>query len=206
MIKRILLFTAFALALTFVSKAQHLELYPFAGYTFGTHCYVTGGTAKLSDGFTYGGTLSIVAGQNNSVEVTYMRQDATGTANSIIPGFINVKDPMSVNYIFIGGSRLFPVNDMVTPFFGANVGMGILASKDNYFSNIEKLAFGVDLGVKIMVSDKVGIRLQSNLNMPVTNVGAGLWWSSGGGSSVGVTGNIPFVQFGFTGGLILRMK
>ena len=148
----------------------------------------------------------MVAGQYNAIELTYMRQDATASAESMYSGFVNMSDPVSANYIYLGGSRLFPVNDKMTPFAGLNVGMGILGSKDNYFSNIEKLAFGLDLGVKIMVSDKVGIRLQSNFQMPVTNVGAGLWWSSGGGSSVGVTGNIPFVQFGFTGGLIMRMK
>jgi hypothetical protein len=204
--RKIFLLSALLLSIIITSNAQSIELYPFAGYTFGTHCYVATGKARLSDGFTYGGTLSFVAGQHNSLELTYLRQDATATAEGLYSGFQKFSDPVSINYIFLGGSRLYPVNDKLTPFTGAHVGMAILGSKHDTFSNIEKLAFGVDVGVKIMVSDKVGIRLQSNLNMPVTNVGAGLWWSSGSGSSVGVTGNIPFVQFGFTGGLILKMK
>ncbi len=204
--RKIFLLSALLLSLLITSNAQNIELYPFAGYTFGTHCYVATGKARLSDGFTYGGTLTFGTGQHSSLELTYLRQDATATAENLYSNFPRFSDPVSINYIFLGGSRLYPINDKVTAFTGGNIGMAILGSKNNTFDNIEKLAFGFDVGVKIMVSDKVGIRLQSNLNMPVTNVGAGLWWGSGSGSSVGVTGNIPFVQFGFTGGLILKMK
>jgi hypothetical protein len=61
-------------------------------------------------------------------------------------------------------------------------------------------------GVKYFFTPGVGQRLQADLTFPVTNVGGSLWWSPGSGTSVGVSSYVPFLQFGFTGGLVLKLK
>lgn len=202
--KKLLFLSALMLTLAFTSIAQGVEFTPFAGYTFGDRFNIRGGTARIGDGFTYGGFITFHAGDHNAVELTYMRQDMFVTANS---SFITIMNsPASSNYIMLGGSRLFPVSDKLTPFAGFNVGIGVYGSRNNTFDNFEKLAFGLVGGVKIFLNERIGIRLQSNLNFPLTNVGGAFWWSSGGGTSVGVTGSIPFVQFGFNGGLIFKLQ
>jgi hypothetical protein len=64
---------------------------------------------------------------------------------------------------------------------------------------------GIDAGVKIMVSEKVGLRLQTNFIFPITSAGGSFYWSSGG-SGVGLTGYVPIWSFGFNGGLIFKIK
>jgi hypothetical protein len=203
--KKIILICFLLFTVAISSQAQSIEINPFAGYNFGDKFYIYGGNARIGDGFTYGGTLTLVAGEYNAIELTYMRTDMTVNAYSNYLGF-DISDPSSSNYIVIGGSRLFPVTDKLIPYAGANIGLGIFASRNDTYSSVEKLAVGLDAGLKLFLTDKVGLRLQSNLYFPVTNVGAGLWWSSGGGTSVGASGSVPFVQFGFTGGLIFKIK
>lgn len=197
----IFLLTVFALT----SIAQSVELTPIAGYTFRSTVNITNGEARINDGFTYGGALTIAPSPYNAIEISYYRYETTATAQSGYSGFEFVSKDVAVNYMLIGGQRLFPVNDKVTPFTGFNIGAGWLGSKDDSFSTITKFAMGFDAGVKIMVSEKVGLRLQTNFIFPITSAGGSFYWGSGG-SGVGLTGYVPIWSFGFNGGLIFKIK
>lgn len=159
----------------------------------------------MNDGFTYGGALTIAPGKYNVVEISYYRYQTTATAKSNYSGFIDFSDPIAVNYMLIGGQRLFPASEMVTGFSGFNIGASWLGSRDDKFSTITKFAVGIDAGVKIMATEKVGIRLQANLNCPISDVGGTFYWGTGG-PGVGMSGYVPIWSFGFNGGLILRIK
>jgi hypothetical protein len=204
MIKKLLILSLLMIALTTTSIAQRIEICPFAGYTFADIFTITGGTARIGDGITYGGSVGLEKGERYLFELTYLRTDMTLTAYSSYDN-IDVEDAGSSNYIMIGGNRLFGTPGKVVPYAGISVGIGILASKDNTFDNIEKLAFGLDAGIKIPVSEKFGIRVQSNLNFPFVNVDGVLWWSSSSGNSAVATSNVPFLQFGFTAGLVYKI-
>ena len=193
------------LAFTLTTIAQSVELTPIAGYTFRSTVQITNGEARVNDGFTYGGALTIAPSPYNAIEISYYGYQTTATAQSSYSGFEFVSKDVSVNYILIGGQRLFPVNDKVTPFTGFNVGAGWLGSKDDSFSTITKFSMGFDAGVKIMVSEKVGLRLQTNFIFPITSAGGSFFWGSGG-SGVGLTGYVPIWSFGFNGGLIFKIK
>ncbi|MHC1777963.1 MAG: hypothetical protein AB9834_21360 [Lentimicrobium sp.] len=205
MIRKLLFLSLIMLAITTNSKAQDIEICPFAGYTFADIFTITGGTARIGDGFTYGGSVAVTAGERYFVELTYSRTDMILSAYSSYAS-VDVEDAGNSNYILIGGNRLFGSSGKVVPYAGLSIGMGILASKENTFENIERLAFGLDAGIKIPVSDKFGIRIQSNLNFPFVNVDGVLWWSSSSGNSVVATSNVPFLQFGLTGGLVYKIR
>jgi len=193
------------MAITFKSIAQSVELTPIVGYTFRSTVQITNGEARINDGFTFGGALTIAPSPYNAIEISYYRYETNATAQSGYSGFEFVSKDVAVNYMLIGGQRLFPVNDKVTPFTGFNIGAGWLGSKDDSFSTITKFAMGFDAGVKIMVSEKVGLRLQTNFNFPITSAGGSMYWGSGG-SGVGLTGYVPIWSFGFNGGLIIKIK
>ncbi len=59
-------------------------------------------------------------------------------------------------------------------------------------------------GAKILLSDKLGIRLQARLGLPMEM--NGLYFGAGtGGVSSGVGFRIPMVQFDLSAGVILRL-
>ena len=84
--------------------------------------------------------------------------------------------------------------------------MGIYTGKENDIGTTTKFSVGLNGGVKYFLSDIIGIRIMAILNMPITDVSGGFWWSSGGGTSIGLSSNVPFLQFGFMGGLVINLN
>lgn len=69
-----------------------------------------------------------------------------------------------------------------------------------------RFAVGLNVGGAYYFTEQLGLRIQANLNAPVTDIGANLWWSPGSGIDVGVSSYTPVLQFGFTGGLVVRLN
>lgn len=202
--KKIILLICLTILTNTLIKAQDLQFTPFAGYTFADKFKFDRGNARIGDGFTYGGILSYVIDNSVAIELTYSRQDCDVSAYSDYHE-IDVWGPISANYIYLGGSKLLPLNEEMFLFTGTNIGMGIYSGKDNNLGSTTKFAVGFNGGLKYFFSDRVGFRLQANLNLPITDVGAGFWWG-GGGPSVGLSSRVPFLQFGFTGGLVFNLN
>lgn len=198
----------FALSISFISLsqviAQGIEITPITGYTFQAGFNTSNGRAFLRDGQNWGGSIGYTLESNIEVELAYNYLGTRAVARSVNLQ-TDINTPAQVHYATIGANKLFPTSDKLTFFTGFKLGTGTLAFPESNTGNITKFITGFQGGLKIFPSDKVGIRLQANLMMPIVGAGASLWWSPGGGSAVGVTGWSPIVQFGFTGGLIFRL-
>lgn len=191
-------------AIVFESQAQ-VEITPFTGYTFDHSFPILGGRATLGGGQTFGGMLGFGLNEFAEVELLYSYQGGNSTARSSSLSN-DVRTRTAAHYALIGVNRLFPTSSQMAFFTGLKVGTGTLASLDNDFTNITRFAVGINGGMKYFFTEKVGLRLQANLMMPISNVGANLWWSPGGGTQVGVSGWSSVIQFGFTGGLVFRLS
>lgn len=200
-----LAFLALFLGVVFASRAQSIEFTPLAGYTFGDNVYFNGGKAHLGDGFTWGGSLTFAASQYNAIEFTYTRQvsDSYAKTNN---GNMLLDTPVAINYILAGATRLMPVSEKATMFAGMDMGVGVFGSPEDDFSTRTKFDFGFKGGAKLWFSEKIGLRLQANLNFPVTSNGGYYWWNPVTGQTYGATSFIPIAQFGFTGGLIFKLR
>ena len=205
MLKKIILLGCFIFAITLVSRAQRFELTPFGGYTFADKIPIELGEATIKGGITYGGIFSFDFKKRNTFEIIFSRMDATATAYSDVPGFIDMTDQVDVNYILAGIKWRFPINKQALFFAGINLGPGIIASKDDKFTTMTKFAIGVDAGIKYSLSEKLGLRFQAFLNTPVTDEGETIWWSSGTGTTAGSTSYFPLTQFGLTAGLVFHI-
>jgi hypothetical protein len=203
---RKLVFILSFLLLPFIDLiAQGVEITPFTGYTFQAGFNISGGRAFLRDGQTWGGMMGFSLNEATEVELGYSYQGTSAVArsNSLQE---NVDIPAQVHYATIGVNRLFPTSEKMTFFAGAKMGTGTLAFPDGEYRNITRFSAGFQGGMKFYASDRVGLRVQANLMMPIVGVGTSLWWSPGAGTSVGLTGWSPIAQFGFTGGLVFRLQ
>jgi len=109
------------------------ELTPFGGYTFADKFNIDQGTASISDGFTYGATVSMITDKVNALEFTYSRLEAHVSAFSEYHG-IDMNSPVGLNYIFIGGTRKFPLNLKPLQFFsGVNIRVAPIGANDIAF-------------------------------------------------------------------------
>lgn len=203
--KRFFILFTLSFAMASLSVAQSVEISPMIGYNFADKFNVDGGTARISDGMSYGGSITIIPQGFNSIELTYRRMDGTMTANSVYLSK-SFEEPVSTNYVFISGNRMAPLSKSVMFTGGLNLGVGFITSKNDVFSTVTKFAMGLNAGIKYFVNDKAGIRVQANLDFPVTSIGATFGWSSSGGAYAGAGGYVPFWQFGFSGGLVYKLR
>jgi hypothetical protein len=112
---------------------------------------------------------------------------------------------MIVEYYQIGALNVFEMpGSNLKPFAGLTLGAsrfnpnGTERGDEWFFSG----TFGA--GVKIIPSERIGIRLQGRLLLPFQWGSAGLWCGTGG-CSAGVGTTSVFIQGDFTAGLIIRL-
>ncbi|MCL6259044.1 porin family protein [Aquiflexum sp. TKW24L] len=203
--KKLLLLSLFTVISIFEIHAQGVEITPITGYTFPASYRITSGNARLGDGQNWGGNLGFSLNKNMEIELSYNYMSTRATASSpLITNRVDVRT--NVHYAMIGANRLFPTSDAMTFFAGFKMGTGTLAFPDREYRNITKFSLGFQGGMKYFATERIGIRLQANLMMPVLAAGGSLWWSPGGGTAVGLSTFSPIVQFGFTGGIIFRLQ
>jgi opacity protein-like surface antigen len=202
--KKLILLLSLALFTYLEGIGQNLELTPFTGYTFDHSFPLSGGRAKLGGGQTFGGMLGFRLRDNLEIETIYSYQSGTSTARS--PAIKQeIRTDTQVHYMLLGANWLYPTSPQLTLFSGLKAGAGILSFPNSEFIDRTKFTVGINGGMKYFLTDNVGLRLQANLMVPISNVGANLWWSPGAGTSVGLSGWSSIIQFGLTGGIAFRL-
>lgn len=177
------------------------------GYTLDETFFTTDGyEVYISDGATYGGSISYFPTPLYSVSLNYTRQDAKmDVYDYYFSGYVT-DVPVSVNNITVGFDGHKPLNEMGTSVFGGvNLGTAGLVPKDSDYSGRWKFDVDLHVGAKIFPSPKVGIRLQTGLNLPIQYFGAAFTIGTGG-TGAGVTATGTITQLYFLGGLIFRLQ
>ncbi len=158
------------------------EITPTVGYMFGGKLRGYNGELNISDEFSYGIRLSKALNYGTAIEFSWSSMQAEATLRSFYESSGERFD-MGVNYFLLGVSQAWEGSDAVQPFgimgLGASVfsakGNESVASGDEWFFSAE---FG--LGVKVHISDFIGLRFQGRFLLPMMWGGAGLWCGSGG--------------------------
>ena len=189
------------------SRGQTVELNGFTGYQLGGKARLYDGDFKINNAQNYGGRISVGVGKGASVEISYMRSDTKGR---LFPFSGEVSDYLnfSSTYIQLGGLKQLDMG-RVAPFATLGAGLAVWAPKTKAVDTKTQFSATVGAGLKIRITDAVGIRLQGSMLMPLVYNGFGFGCGIGtGGSSCSgslYTRVTPF-QGEFSGGLIFRIS
>ena len=177
--------------------SQKVEITPQYGYQIGAKYNFYGGYIKLTDSDQFGLTVGAPLSDDIQVEFMWVQQNTNVRVKDYIlyPGETTITD-ISVNHYQIGATHTFGYSDAL-PFFGISAGWSTFNPKESNFSSNTKFTLGVAGGVKYYFTEHIGIRLQSQLLMPIDWGGV---YFGNGGSGVHVGGTI--LQLNFSGGLI----
>lgn len=202
------LFLAIAgLVATTALMAQSVELRPTAAYTFQETFPVSGGSIRIDDGATYGVMLAYILAEKVDVNFAYQIQKATFDIQRY-PSFPNDKgnDANIANYqLGLSRNHLLAGNHKIIPYTGFKLGVVNIAFPEGKYENVTRMSIGLNAGVKIMMSDKIGLNLFGLLQSPVSGVGLTLTAGTGGaGAGVGTYSYI--IQFSLGGGLVFKLK
>ncbi len=188
-------------------SAQTLEVNGFYGYQLHGKARLYDGDFQINDAANYGGKISVGLSSTTFVELSYMRSDTDG---QFIP-FIGTRSEVisfSSNYIQVGGLQEANFGK-IRPYGTVAMGLVIWSPTTSQIGSKAQFSATVGAGLKIWLTDMLGIRLQGSMLMPMVfnGVGFGCGIGTGGagcGSNV-YTRITPF-QGEFSGGLILRFS
>lgn len=205
----IALFTILAISSAQDIKAQAIEINGFTGWQLGGRANLNyGDEFRIDDAMNYGGKIAVGLSTSTYVELSYMRSDTKG---DYIPYSLLEQPvrniPLSSNYIHIGGLQEAHMGP-IAPFMTFGLGLAIWDPKTSQLSTKTQFSATFGGGLKIWLTDFLGIRLQGSMMMPMVLNGVGFGCGiGGGGTSCGssvYTRITPF-QGEFSGGIIIKI-
>jgi len=188
-------------------SGQIIEINGFTGYALNGTAKLYDGDFKINDAQNYGGKLAFGVSSTTFLELSYMRSDTEGRFFPFLgsPGDLV---SLSSNYIQVGGLQEADLG-RVAPFGTVAVGMVVWSPKSSQYNTKTQFAATVGGGLKIWLTETIGIRLQGSMLMPMVWNGVGFGCGIGtGGANCG--GNVytritPF-QGEFSGGISIRLS
>jgi hypothetical protein len=164
---------------------------------------------SISDGFQYGGGIEVLPIPTTGIEISYMRLDSKVNLY-YYDGAIGSDKIFNLahNYIFIGGNQYIKVNPKIEPYAGFQLGMAVYTAENptiNSSGTETKFAWGIKAGMNIWLSEKVGIKMQTQLLSAVQAIGGGIYFGTGGAGAA-VSGFSTYYQFNLGGGLVFKLK
>ena len=183
------------------SVFAQIEITPQAGYQIGSKYSYNGGYIKLTDSGQFGVTLDVdINDMGGQVEVMYAYQNAElRVQDYFFYPFETFITDVATHHVQFGFIQNFNDDEALRPFAGLSGGFTIFDPSDSSLESRTKFAFGLTGGVKYFFTDRIGIRMQAQLLMPIE--WGGVYYTNGGVITTGGT----LVQLNFTGGLIFRL-
>ena len=183
--------------------AQAIEIGGFYGYNLNTRARTYYDDFTLDNNPNYGGQLSVEMATDFFVELTYNRSD---TEIKYTYDYANESLAMSSEYYQIGGLQQISTDGPLSPFGAISLGVSRFNLKESYAADDlyagDKwfMSVALALGTKIYLGERLGIRLQARMGLPMGL--NGVWLGTGGS---GASFYVPVAQFDFSGGLFFRL-
>ena len=198
--KKFLAVMAIIMALTEAVYAQKVEITPQYGYQIGAKYNYYGGYVKLKDSDQYGLTFGINATDDITVEFMWAQQNSEIAVQDFqfFPKETDLTDVV-VNHYQFGAIHMFGYSE-ARPFFGLSAGWSTFNPDGEIYDGTTTFTLGISGGLKYFFTDRIGVRIQSQLLMPVSWGGV---YVGGGGGGVSAGGSV--LQLNFSGGLIIGL-
>jgi len=197
------------------ASAQHTRLNGYALYVFDdqfdsyydNNNYYEG---KFKGGLQWGVGLEYTPSPMNGIELIYLNQQTTALTTYAIPGS-GVKTTnfdVGFNWLLLAGNRYMRKPGSKVEGFGGFMLGAAFINVDNPVNgnsnSATKFAWGFRLGANIWASERVAIKLKTQVLSAVQGAGGGLYFGTGGGG-VGVSTYSSMYQFGLGGGIAFAL-
>ncbi len=213
--KAVIMLVLSVLILTATAFAgKGFEITPHYSYVWTSRVTTWDGDFDIANSSDWGIMLNIdiesYTYKGTALEILYNRQDSKAEFYEYGTRIKEDLFDMSVEYYQIGVMNKLYYDD-VEPFGEFLIGATRFAAKeditidDTTFRPSDEWMFSMTLGagVRVMFSERIGLRAHGRLLMPMSFSGGGLW-CGGGGCSVGVGASSWFIQGDLGAGIIFR--
>ncbi|MFY0626400.1 MAG: outer membrane beta-barrel protein [Reichenbachiella sp.] len=178
----------------------------FYGYIGNTNQYVSG-EVNVDDGPVYGATLGYeVSDAGMQIQFLYGYNKVNSTIRyfgSFAPEAEVVE--LKIEHFHLGAERSLGGNEKVNPYAGVSLGITNYAPQNSVYDNTVRFSGSVGAGLKVYPTDRIGLKFQARMFLPMTFSGIGIYCGTGGCGG-GSTFNVPIVHGEFTGGVVFRIE
>lgn len=181
--------------------AQRVEFTPFGGYQFGGVFRLVNGELRIKSNPSFGLSIGLYMRENVLLEFDYSRQET---------GMEFVEHPskektdlfnMAIEYYQLGAMYHFGYGKYI-PFGMISLGASRFDPYESETGSEYFFTIGGAGGVKMFITDNIGVRLQARLLIPF-QAGSDLFCREGN-CEVGVSSGTGIAQGELSAGLILR--
>ena len=191
-------------AISFQAKAQDkAQIFGLAGYQLNGDVTVARGELNFDDGVTYGLGIDIPVDRYMQAEISW----SMASSNVSLDEYLGTNIPISDLYIhtFQAGALVEPnKGKKVSPFGLFSLGATLFTPTEGNYDDEWRFSIALGGGVKVYLSDKVGLRFQGRLMIPMVFEGTSVYFGTGGGG-VAVGAYTAFVEGDFSGGIFFRL-
>jgi len=174
---------------------------------------------QIKGGLQWGIGVEYMVHSEYGVELLYFRQDTNAPTRyyGALVGGVNrdgeANLDLAMNYILLAPTKHFhSSNEKLEGFAGLMAGMVIAEASNPDPTGLgpgedsaTKFAWGLRLGGIYWASEKVGVRLLTQLLSASQAMGGGFYFGTGG-AGAGVSSYSTIYQFGLGGGLVFKVK
>ncbi len=205
--KRIIVLGLFIVLATAAWAQPTITLMTFESYTFADKFDTEFGTGKIEDGFQWGGGFEFGLAETAAIELIYQNLKTTAYYDGYsLSGSRRLEGDVTVHYIMLGGTKYMPINDKIAGFGTLNMGAGWMETSESLESDPPtKFSIGGRLGLRFMATEKVSLRIHTQLFSPVQWAGGGFFFGTGG-AGAGVSTGSTIWQFNLGGSLNYQLK
>ena len=186
-----------------VNAQKKIEIFGLAGYQLNGDVTVARGELSFDDGVSYGLGIDIPVDRFMSAEISW----SMASSNVSLDEYLGSNIQISELYIhtFQAGALVEPKKGQkVSPFGLFSLGATLFTPTEGNYDDEWRFSIALGGGVKIEMSDKVGLRLQGRLLIPMQFEGGSVYIGTGG-AGVAIGAYTAFVQGDFSGGIYYRL-
>jgi hypothetical protein len=179
-------------------NAQHVEMSAFGGWATGAVMNTGSGDLHIKSSENFGGTFSVGATEEAQLEFTFNHMNSK--LSGYYTGNTNNECDINVDYYTLGIVRSKNLGK-ATPYGTLAMGLVDYHPLETDFDSEQKFVVTLAAGVKIKTGERLGLKLQARLLLPVFY--GGVYFGTGG---AGISGGASMVQGDFTGGIYYILK
>ena len=157
------------------------------------------GDFDINDAAYYGGVLGFRVEREVILEIQYVYQPTKASFDDYGSGPEIELSNIDVHYIMFGAMYEKPFSRTAFGYGGLLIGTSGIVPDNNYESEW-RLAFGLALGAKFMISEKIGLKIQAQGLFPVQWSG-GNFYVEADGTGYSITAGTSITQINVGGGL-----
>ncbi|MAR66935.1 MAG: hypothetical protein CL833_06790 [Crocinitomicaceae bacterium] len=185
------------------AQIEAVEITPTYGYTINGSVTQYGQFYDVKDAVSFGGVLDLELAANRNVEVSYRRSVQTV---QYVETFSYGEFEVGMEHFHIGIFQGIGKHDKIKPYWNFLLGGIRYYGQERRWLDVYRFSMAAGVGAKLFLTDNLGIRFQSQLALPMSYTGAGLFCDGSGYCSGGASFNVPIAHLDLSAGLILRIS